>query len=261
VTDADKKTEEKKADEKKAEEEKAEAKKADEKKAEEEKAEAKKAEEKKADEKKAEGKKSGLYYPNRIGRIYLKAMEDVMGKNGLNAILHLAKLSHLIDNLPADNLERKFDFSDYSALNAALEEMYGPRGGRGLALRAGRASFAQGLKDFGALAGAGDLAFKVLPLPAKLKIGVPAMAKIFSTVSDQKSRVEDKEDHYLYIIEACPVCWDRKSEKPTCHAAVGLLQEGLRWVSGGNEFRVGETKCHAMGDKDCEFVIQKEPIG
>ena len=82
---------------------------------------------------------SGYYYPNKIARIYLLAMEEVMGKNGLNAVLHMAGLSHLIDNYPPDNLEREFEFADYSALNAALEEMYGPRGGRGLGLRAGRA--------------------------------------------------------------------------------------------------------------------------
>ena len=89
--------------------------------------------------------KSGLYYPNKIARIYIMAMEDVMGKNGLNAILNLAGLQNYIDNYPADNLERQFDFADFTALNAALEDMYGPRGGRGLALRAGRACFSQGL--------------------------------------------------------------------------------------------------------------------
>ena len=41
--------------------------------------------------------KSGLYYPNKIARIALTAIEDVMGKNGLNAILNLAGLTHLID--------------------------------------------------------------------------------------------------------------------------------------------------------------------
>ena len=219
------------------------------------------AEKKKKTEEKTEVKKSGKFYPNKIARIYLKAMEDVMGKNGLNAILNLAKLTNLIEKLPDNSLKKEFDFSDYSALNAALEDMYGPRGGRGLALRAGRASFAQGLKDFGALAGAGDLAFKVLPMAQKLRIGVPAMAAIFSNVSDQKTRVEDKGDHYLYIIEECPVCWDRKADKTICHAAVGLLQEGLRWVSGGSEFRIGEIECHAKGDKDCVFKIEKEPIG
>lgn len=205
--------------------------------------------------------KSGFYYPNKIARIYLQAMEDVMGKNGLNAILNMASLQHLVDNYPPDNLEKQFDFADYSALNGALEEMYGPRGGRGLALRAGRASFAQGLRNFGALAGVGDLAFKVLPLPAKLKIGVPAMGKIFSQVSDQKSTVEENETEYIYTMKPCPVCHGRTSDKPMCHAGIGLLQEGLKWVSGGHEFRVNESKCIGCGDEACVIIIQKEPIG
>jgi predicted hydrocarbon binding protein len=205
--------------------------------------------------------KSGLYYPNNIARIYLQAMEEVMGKNGLNAILNMAGLSGLIDNYPPDNLDKQFDFADYSALNGALEEMYGPRGGRGLALRAGRASFARGLRNFGALAGAGDLAFKVLPLPAKLKIGIPAMAKVFSSVSDQKSTVEETDAEYIYTMKPCPVCWGRRSDKPMCHAGAGLLQEGLKWLSGGHEFKVYETKCVGCGDDACVLVVQKEPIG
>ncbi len=206
-------------------------------------------------------KKSGLYYPNKIARIYIEAMEDVMGVNGLNAVLNLAGLGQYIGNYPPDNLNREFDFAEFTALNAGLEEMYGPRGGRGLALRAGRACFSQGLKNFGALAGVGDMAFKVLPLQAKLKMGLPAMAAIFSQFSDQKSDVEEYDDHFKYYIrDVCPVCFNRTTDKPLCHAAVGLLQEGLRWVSGGHEFRVYESDCIAKGDKHCVFVIYKEPI-
>jgi predicted hydrocarbon binding protein len=205
--------------------------------------------------------KSGLYYPNKIARIALIAIEDVMGKNGLNAILNLAGLNHLIDNYPPDNLERQFDFADFAGMNAALEEMYGPRGGRGLALRAGRATFSEGLRNFGALAGAGDLAFKVLPLTAKLHIGIPAMAKIFSTTSDQLSTVEEKDDHFLYTIHKCPVCWGRTLDRPACFMAVGLLQEGLKWVSGGREFKVVQATSKGSGDANCLFQIIKEPIG
>ncbi len=206
---------------------------------------------------------SGYYYPNKIARIILDALEDVMGKNGLNAILNLAHLSQLIDNPPAENLNQEFDFAYLSSINLALEEMYGPRGGRGLALRAGRAAFAEGLRNFGALAGVGDLAFKVLPLSAKLRIGLPAMAKIFTQVSDQITTVEERENEFIYTIHRCPVCWGRKgtTDKPVCYMAVGLLQEGLKWVSGGHEFRVNESKCVAKGDDVCEFIIQKEPIG
>ncbi len=204
---------------------------------------------------------SGLYYPNKFALITLDAFEQVMGKNGLNAILNLAHLSHLIDNYPPDNLNKEFDFAYYTAINVALEEMYGPRGGRGLALRAGRALFADALRNFGALAGVGDLAFKVLPLPAKLRIGIPAMARIFTQVSDQRSTVQELDNEILYTIHKCPVCWGRtESDKPVCFIATGLLQEGLKWVSGGSEFRVNESKCVAMGDDVCEFVIQKTPI-
>ena len=205
--------------------------------------------------------KAGLYYPNKFGLIMIKALEEVMGKNGLNAILNLAGLSGLIDNYPPDNLDKQFDFADVSSINVALEEMYGPRGGRGLALRAGRATFADALRNFGALAGVGDLAFKVLPLQAKLRIGIPAMAKIFSQVSDQHSTVEERENEFVYTIHKCPVCWGRSGvDKPVCFVAVGLLQEGLKWVSGGNEFRVNESKCIGLSDEVCEFIIQKEPI-
>lgn len=205
--------------------------------------------------------KSEYNYANKIVLITLKALEEVMGKNGLNAILNLAHLPHLIDNYPPDNLEREFNFADFSALNLALEEMYGPRGGRGLALRAGRAAFADALRNFGALAGAGDLAFKVLPLQAKMRIGIPAMARIFSQISDQQTTVEEQENEFIYSIHRCPVCWGRSgADKPVCFVAVGLLQEGLKWVSGGNEFRVNESKCVAVGDGLCEFIIQKTPI-
>jgi predicted hydrocarbon binding protein len=195
-----------------------------------------------------------------MARIWLQAMEEVMGKNGLNAILNMAGLQQLIDHYPPENLDRQFDFADFSALNGALEEMYGPRGGRGLALRAGRATFANGLKGFGALAGVGDLAFKVLPLGAKLKIGVPSLAKIFSQVSDQKSTVSETDTEIHYTMKPCPVCHGRKSDKPMCHAGVGVLMEGLKWVSGGHEFKTYESQCIGCGDEACVIVVQKEPI-
>ena len=138
--------------------------------------------------------KSGLYYPNKFGLIIIKSLEEVMGKNGLNAILNLAGMSHYVDSYPPDNLEKGFDFAELSAIGIALEEMYGPRGGRGLALRAGRATFSDALKNFGALAGVADLAFVVLPLHAKLRIGLPAFSKIFVQLTDQQTAVEEKDN-------------------------------------------------------------------
>jgi hypothetical protein len=195
-----------------------------------------------------------------MGRLLITALEEVMGKNGLKALLNTRGLSVFIDNYPSESLERGFDFTYFTGFHEALEDMFGPRGGRGLALRAGRVCFSQGLRNFGALSGVGDLAFKVLPLPMKLKVGFPALAQIFNNFSDQVVELQEKEDHYLYIIKRCPCCWKRKADKPVCYTATGVLQEGMRWVSGGLDFRVVETKCMAMGEDVCEFTCYKEPI-
>jgi hypothetical protein len=203
---------------------------------------------------------SGYNYPNKMGRLYLTALEEVLGKNGINAILHLASLDQFINNYPPDNLDKGFDFTYIAALHEALETIYGARGGRGLEQRAGRTLFSGGLRNFGALSGAGDLAFKVLPLQTKLKVGMPAIAKVFNALTDQVSKVEEYEDHYIYTLERCSMCWGRKSDKPVCHTAVGIIQEALKWVSGGREFRIEMRACIACGDEIGKLKVYKEPV-
>jgi predicted hydrocarbon binding protein len=207
-----------------------------------------------------ETSRSGYYYPNKMGRIILLALEEVMGRNGVNAVLNLAKLRQRVNNYPPNNLEKGFSFEEFGAINQALEDMYGPRGGRGLALRGGRACFKYGLKEFGAVLGIADLAFRLLPLGMKLKVGFNTFAETFNKFSDQVVRLEEDENRFLWIIERCPVCWGRKADAPCCHTAIGILQEGLHWVSGGKNFRVEEIECTAASGEACVIVIDKKPL-
>lgn len=203
---------------------------------------------------------SGYYYPNRMGRIYLIAMEEVLGRNGLHALLNLADMQEFARELPPDDLKKAFDFAHISNLNRGLEEIYGEKDSRRYILRGGRALFARGLSQFGALAGVGDLAFKVLPLQTKLRIGVPAIARIFTQFSDQTSYVEEADDCFYYFIDRCSMCWGRQHDKPIGHTAIGILQQALRWVGGGLEFRIQEEECVCMGARRGVFRIDKEPI-
>jgi len=200
------------------------------------------------------------HYPNKMGRIILLAMEEIMGRNGVNAVLNLAKLRRLINNYPPNNFDRQFSFEEVGAIQQALEEMYGPRGGRGLALRAGRACFKYGLKEFGPVLGIADLAFRLLPLNMKLKVGAEVFADTFNKYTDQRVRLSDDEDQVFWHNERCPICWGRKSDIPCCHLAVGIIQESLYWVSGGKNFSVQETACIARGDELCTIVIDKKPL-
>ena len=112
---------------------------------------------------------SGHYCPNVIARVYLEALEEVVGRNGLQAILNPAGLSHTIDNCPSRNMARRFGSSACSSLNGALEELDGQRRGGGVERQADLASSTRGLQVRGPLSGVGDLAFKSLRLGAKLR--------------------------------------------------------------------------------------------
>jgi predicted hydrocarbon binding protein len=194
-----------------------------------------------------------LYYPNRFVLYLFQALEEVMGQHGLDEILALAEIS----SLPPDDLAREFPFEHISALNAALDEVYGIRGGRGMALRAGRAWFAQGMKSFGALGGIGDPAFRRLPLQDRVKLALQAQAEIFSSFSDQQSSLESTPGTLRFVIQASPFAWGHSAEKPVCHPLVGLLQECARWASNGRDYTVRETACVAAGDPACVILINQ----
>ncbi len=174
-----------------------------------------------------------------------------MGQHGLDEILALAQ----VDAMPPDDLAREFPFDRIGAINAALDEIYGVRGGRGMALRAGRAWFAQGMKTFGALGGIGDPAFRRLPLEDRVRLALQAQAQIFSAFSDQVSSVEAAPGTLRFVIQASPFAWGRTAEKPVCHPLVGLLQECARWASNGRDYTVREVQCVAAGDLACVILI------
>jgi predicted hydrocarbon binding protein len=200
------------------------------------------------------------YYPNRMGRIILLSMEEVIGRNGINAVLNLASHSSLIENYPPDNTTPAFSFSTLSSLTEKLEHVYGPHGGRGLALRVGRACFNYGVRQYGKQLGLTDMAFRLLPLPTKLHAGAKVFAEFFNTFTDQQVQIEEEDGKLLWRIDRCPLCWERKSREPVCHLAVGVLQEALYWLSGGKVFHVEEKTCIAAGDAACTIMIDLVPM-
>jgi predicted hydrocarbon binding protein len=187
-------------------------------------------------------------------------MEEVIGRNGVNAILKLGNLSSLVDHYPPDNNEMNFSFSSVTCLTEMLERAYGPHGGRGLALRTGRACFNYGVRHYSTQMGLTEMTFRLLPLSAKLPAAATAFSELFNKFTDQRVRIEHEEGKLLWHIDRCPLCWERKASEPVCHLAVGLLQEALYWISGGKVFDVEERTCIAAGDPTCTIEIDTTPI-
>ena len=201
-----------------------------------------------------------FFNPNKMGRIILLSLEEVIGHVGVNAVLYLANLHYRINHYPPNDLEKAFSFEELSKIQEALENLYGPRGGRGLALRTGRVCFKYGLREFGPLLGATDIAFRLLPSDPKLRMGADIFSEAFNKYSDQRVRVEEQDNQFLWHIDRCPICWNRQADSPVCHLAVGILQESLYWASGGKVYNVEEIGCIAMGDPACTILIEKKPL-
>jgi predicted hydrocarbon binding protein len=195
-----------------------------------------------------------------MGRIILESMEEVVGRNGLNHVLNLAGRGDLIGNYPPSDSDLDFSFATISGLLTQLESAYGPRGGRGLAIRIGRVAFKYGIREFGQQIGLMETAFRLLPLGAKIRMGGEALADLFNKETDQRVSIKEEDGKLLWVIERCPLCWERHTDEAACHLAVGLLQESLYWLSGGKIFNVEEALCIAKGDPTCTIEIGLTPL-
>jgi predicted hydrocarbon binding protein len=205
--------------------------------------------------------KSNHFYANKVVHLYLLAVEEVIGKNGLNAVLNMAHLSNLIDNYPPETADKEFDFADFSTINLALEEIYGSKGGFVLGIRAGKIYFNSALNAFGEAVGLFKPEFTSLPPLEKLRQGLSIAVQAANQMGDQNVTLEERESDFIYTIHLCPACWGRSGEaKPICSMPTGFLEGCVNWLLEGKEFSVKEEKCIAVGDECCQFVIQKPTV-
>lgn len=201
----------------------------------------------------------GLTYMNKIGHLYYLSLEEVMGANGVKAVLRLAGLPEYLEAYPPSDFKRAYPFEAQAATSMALNTMYGPRGARGLEMRAGRVAFNLGLREFGPLLSVSDLAMKLMPPSMKLKIILNAVTQVFDRFTDLKPHIKDDKTQFLYHITQCSNCIGR-DPAPNFFLARGILEESAAWASGGKRFSVEQCSCIGQGAETCTFAIGKEPL-
>jgi len=205
-------------------------------------------------ERSAMGNSEDLVIVNALMRQALVAVEEVMGKNGLNAVLRMSSLGQYIDNLPPDDLNPSVKSSDYARLNEAIESFYG-RGGRGMLRRIGKASFQYAVREQSALLGLAGVALKLLPRKQQMRFILNSMANALKKTNRQvQVEVEEADNTFVYVARTCSVCYGRQSDKPICHLYVGSIGEAVRWATG-QPYQVQETHCIAKGDPYCRFEV------
>jgi bacteriochlorophyll 4-vinyl reductase len=200
------------------------------------------------------GNSEDLVIVNALMRQALFAVEEVMGKNGLNAVLRMSSLEQYIDNLPPDDLNPSVKSSDYARLNEAIENFYG-RGGRGMLRRIGKASFQYAVREQSALLGLAGVALKLLPRKQQMRFILNSVANALKKTNRQvQVEVEEADNTFVYVARTCSVCYGRQSDEPICHLYVGSIGEAVRWATG-QPYQVQETHCIAKGDPYCRFEV------
>ncbi|MCL4265174.1 MAG: hypothetical protein KJ069_18300 [Anaerolineae bacterium] len=201
------------------------------------------------------------FYPNRWMRILLISTEEIIGKNGVNSLLNLAGLPEYIGNYPPDNMKKEFPFDHVGKLQQAYWDMYGPRGARAFATRAGKKTLNDGIEHFGQIAKAARAAMKIGSFERRVSLGLQFFAKFFNQVSDQNVSVEEDDVAWYWNIHVCPMCTGRTSDSPVCYLAVGVLQGALEnFADADKRYNVTPTHCIAKGDEVGVIVIEKNPM-
>src|SRR5512141_2125190 len=191
---------------------------------------------------------------NSLVRQALTSAQEVMGDNGLNAVLRTSGLERFIGNFPPNNLEPSIQASQYAHLNQAIEDFYG-RGGKGMLRRIGKASFQYGLREQSALLGVAGVALKLLPEKQRIKFILNGMADALKKSNPEvQAWVDETGDRLAYVESTCAICNGRDSTAPICHLYVGSAAEAVNWATG-KEYVVTETHCLAKGDPYCRFEV------
>ena len=202
------------------------------------------------------------FQSNRKTRVYLDAISDLIGRHGLAALLRLAGLHAWADELPPYNDEFGVDFADIAILSDKLELMYGPRGGRALGLRAGRASFKHICEYYGEQVGLVADVIQAEPPSSRVRLVLNALAKATQLHSDSQVFVDEADGEFSYTLTPCPECWCRNdAEDAACHGTSGFLLEALLWAGLGDDYQVDQIACAAAGtssdEEGCVFQIAR----
>ena len=191
---------------------------------------------------------------NALVRQALVSAQEVMGENGLNAVLRSVGLERFVGNFPPNDTNPGIKTVEYAKFNEAIETFYG-RGGKGMLRRIGKASFQYGVKEQGALMGVAGAALKLMPQKGRIKFVLNAMVNALKKTNPQvEAWVEDEGDKIAYCESTCAICLGRHSDQPVCHLYVGSVAEAVRWASE-QEYEIIETHCIAKGDKYCRFEV------
>jgi predicted hydrocarbon binding protein len=197
--------------------------------------------------------------PNQLFHLACLTLEEILGENGLNAILNYAKLKQFIGNYPPNSQELEHTSDEFTRLITGIVEVLGDRGARVILFRAGTRSFQIMLDKFPSLFNLEG----IKPEEREPDRMFDEFVRIYKFVVDALIHIYG--DIYTFYecdegatleISPCFWCSGLMTKEPICLVPAGFEYAAARWITG-REVRVEETQCVARGDKICKMVMYR----
>lgn len=199
---------------------------------------------------------SGLTFPNQYMSVKLQALDELMGTNGLHALLNSADLKDWTNNPPPPNADREIDYAHIAAIIQALRDLYGEKGSYSLLRPASKKIFHEMWSTDVAFTNLADEASKTLDPSEQLSIALQTFSELLNRDTDLQSTVEEKDNGLHFTLGECPFCWGVKGKDGTCYAFIGLLEQVAHLVLS-EPIDVREISCVSSGDPSCIFDIKR----
>lgn len=176
-------------------------------------------------------------------RATIDATREILGDNGLKALLNYARLGYILEDIPDYSFAKNYEEREFSALTSSFYSILGTSGAKALFRLIGRTIGGKILES-----GAFD-SFKDLPTDEKaLKV-----LEIY-VMATGKGRAFREGNVVVYDNPQCTACAGLKDDTPICTALNGMFDEFFKWA-GVTGKKTVETRCIAMGDATCRYEL------
>lgn len=183
---------------------------------------------------------------NLVIRMVLDSTEEIIGTNGLKAVLNYAGLISFFENKPDYSFEKNYTDQEYGKLTASWYKVLGTSGGKAVFRMIGKAS---GKRSIGT-----GLFESLKDLPPQEKLF--KMVELFALGTGRGTASRDGAT-VIYDNPGCTACADITSDTEVCTGLNGVFDEYAAWA-GVTGVRTVETTCKAKGDASCRYEIAPE---
>jgi predicted hydrocarbon binding protein len=199
--------------------------------------------------------------PTSFLHFTLRAIDEIMGTNGLNSILNLTGLGKFRGNFPPNNEALESDAVDIGRLIKGTIDLIGLNGVAAILKNAGRRGYRMSLDENPELMQALGAELKKMPSDRD------RIASLMGAITYDANRIFGEEHQELVPLEdgfevrisECEWCYGiADMPAPVCFAELGLEEEAILWATG-KHYNVTEIACRATGAERCIFRIPGTP--